>query len=49
MKGYTTNDVVIRHPTFPNAIKVIGRIDDQIILSTGEKVRSTYSFITAHY
>jgi len=35
--GYSSNDVVLKHPTIPGAIKVIGRIDDQIMLSTGEK------------
>ncbi|EJD45598.1 acetyl-CoA synthetase-like protein [Auricularia subglabra TFB-10046 SS5] len=37
VKGYTTADVVMRHPTDPNAFRIIGRVDDQIVLSTGEK------------
>ena len=40
VKGYASNDVVRRHPTLPNSLRVIGRVDDQIVLSTGEKVRT---------
>ncbi|KZV94434.1 acetyl-CoA synthetase-like protein [Exidia glandulosa HHB12029] len=41
VKGYTTSDVIVRHPTDPNAFKIIGRVDDQITLSTGEKTNPT--------
>ncbi|KAG0151603.1 hypothetical protein CROQUDRAFT_36660 [Cronartium quercuum f. sp. fusiforme G11] len=33
---YHTNDIVYKHPTLP-LYRVVGRIDDQIILSTSEK------------
>ena len=33
-----TKDVVIRHPTDPDLFKIVGRLDDQLVLSTGEKV-----------
>lgn len=36
---YETNDLVVRHPDNPELFKIIGRKDDQIMLSTGEKVR----------
>ncbi|KAJ7153563.1 hypothetical protein C8R43DRAFT_885444 [Mycena crocata] len=32
-----TNDLFLRHPTNPNLWKVFGRLDDQIMHSTGEK------------
>ncbi|KAI5884843.1 acetyl-CoA synthetase-like protein [Schizophyllum commune H4-8] len=35
--GYATNDLFIRHPTKPYLRKVIGRKDDVIVHSTGEK------------
>ncbi|KIY54025.1 acetyl-CoA synthetase-like protein [Fistulina hepatica ATCC 64428] len=35
--AYATNDVVVPHPTRPGVWRVVGRIDDQIMLSTGEK------------
>ncbi|KAG8930870.1 hypothetical protein FRC02_003563 [Tulasnella sp. 418] len=35
--AYTTNDLLVRHPTKPNLWRVYGRADDQIMLSTGEK------------
>ncbi|KDR72498.1 hypothetical protein GALMADRAFT_158718 [Galerina marginata CBS 339.88] len=34
----TTGDVLVPHPTKPNHWKVLGRIDDQIMLCTGEVV-----------
>ncbi|KAF8997177.1 hypothetical protein BDQ17DRAFT_887302 [Cyathus striatus] len=39
--AYDTNDLMIRHPTNPLLWKVIGREDDQIIHSTGEKTNPT--------
>lgn len=33
--GFGTNDIVIRHPTDPRKVKILGRADDQIMLSTG--------------
>lgn len=35
---YMTSDLFIKHPTIPNLYRVHGRSDDQIMLSTGEKV-----------
>ena len=40
-RGYATNDLLMEHPEDKGCMKVIGRKDDQIILSTGEKVRAT--------
>lgn len=34
---YETNDLVVKHPDNPELFKIIGRKDDQIMLSTGEK------------
>ncbi|EJD40563.1 acetyl-CoA synthetase-like protein [Auricularia subglabra TFB-10046 SS5] len=36
----STNDVVILHPSDPRLFKVVGRLDDQIVLSTGEKTNA---------
>ena len=38
--AYATNDIIEPHPTRPGWYKYYGRVDDQIILSNGEKVRS---------
>ncbi|TBU32715.1 acetyl-CoA synthetase-like protein [Dichomitus squalens] len=35
--AYATNDILERHPTRPNFYRYYGRLDDQIILSNGEK------------
>ncbi|CDO77413.1 hypothetical protein BN946_scf184857.g20 [Trametes cinnabarina] len=35
--AYATNDLLEPHPTKPNYWKVVGRADEQIILSNGEK------------
>ncbi|KAH9848670.1 acetyl-CoA synthetase-like protein [Lenzites betulinus] len=35
--GYATNDLVEPHPTKPDLWRVYGRIDEQIMLSNGEK------------
>ncbi|KAL7284715.1 hypothetical protein ACG7TL_002021 [Trametes sanguinea] len=40
LDGYATNDLVEPHPTRPNYWKLLGRADDQIILSNGEKVET---------
>ncbi len=37
-RGYSTGDLVIPHPTKPGYYKIFGRLDDQIMHSTGEKV-----------
>ena len=37
--AFATNDLVAPHPTVPGLWKIIGRADEQIILSNGEKVR----------
>ena len=36
--AYATSDLLMRHPTRPGFWKLFGRKDDQIMLSTGEKV-----------
>jgi hypothetical protein len=38
-RGYATSDLIIPHPTKAGLWRVFGRADDQIMLSTGEKVR----------
>ncbi|TFK74139.1 putative aminoadipate reductase [Pluteus cervinus] len=35
--GYATSDVFVQHPTNPRLWKIVGRIDDVIIHSSGEK------------
>ncbi|OBZ76703.1 Linear gramicidin synthase subunit D [Grifola frondosa] len=35
--GYNTNDLLVPHPTKPDMWKILGRADDQIMLSNGEK------------
>ncbi|KDQ07664.1 hypothetical protein BOTBODRAFT_139808 [Botryobasidium botryosum FD-172 SS1] len=35
--AYATNDLVGQHPKNPALYKIVGRVDDQIILSTSEK------------
>lgn len=37
--AYSTHDLFVPHPTKDGRWKLMGRADDQIILSTGEKVR----------
>ena len=37
--AYATSDLLESHPTKPGLWKVYGRVDDQIVLSNGEKVR----------
>jgi len=39
--AYQTNDLLVPHPTRPGLWKMFGRADDQIMLSTGEKVCRT--------
>ena len=41
--AYDTNDIVSPHPTQEGLWKVIGRADEQIMHSTGEKVRDDYT------
>ena len=41
LDAYATNDLVAPHPTRPGLWKLLGRRDDQIVLSNGEKVSST--------
>jgi hypothetical protein len=38
--AYATSDLLMPHPTKPGYWKVYGRLDDQIMHNTGEKVRS---------
>ncbi|KAG2060872.1 putative aminoadipate reductase [Suillus hirtellus] len=37
VKGYTTSDVFIKHPTIEGLWKIVGRLDDVLVLSSGEK------------
>ncbi|KAJ7103042.1 hypothetical protein B0H15DRAFT_810726 [Mycena belliarum] len=37
VEALNTNDLFLRHPSNPNLWKVFGRLDDQIMHSTGEK------------
>ncbi|KZO93857.1 acetyl-CoA synthetase-like protein [Calocera viscosa TUFC12733] len=37
IKGFDTNDLLEQHPTEKNLWKIIGRADDQIMMSNGEK------------
>ncbi|KAG1905243.1 putative aminoadipate reductase [Suillus fuscotomentosus] len=37
VKGYTTSDVFIKHPTIESLWKIVGRLDDVLVLSSGEK------------
>ncbi|GAW10245.1 pre-mRNA-splicing factor ATP-dependent RNA helicase PRP43 [Lentinula edodes] len=37
VRGYATSDLFKPHPTIPNLWKIVGRIDDVIIHSNGEK------------
>jgi acyl-coenzyme A synthetase/AMP-(fatty) acid ligase len=41
---YHTNDLVEKHPTKPGLIRIVGRKDDQIMLSTGQLLS-----LDAHY
>ncbi|KAF7296637.1 Aminoadipate reductase [Mycena chlorophos] len=36
-KGYSTEDLFERHPTLPNLYRIVGRLDDVIIMANGEK------------
>ncbi|GJJ07102.1 putative secondary metabolism biosyntheticenzyme [Clathrus columnatus] len=38
--AYATNDLLERHPDNPSLLRIIGRKDDQIMLSTGEKTNA---------
>ena len=35
--AYATSDLLEQHPTKPHLFRVFGRVDDQLMLSTGEK------------
>ncbi|KAF5372278.1 hypothetical protein D9757_009652 [Collybiopsis confluens] len=37
VKGYATSDIFEPHPTIPSLWKIVGRVDDVIIHSSGEK------------
>ena len=41
--AYATSDIVIPHSTKSGLWKILGRVDDQIILSNGEKVRHMFT------
>ena len=36
--AYATSDLVEQHTSYPSLFRILGRKDDQIMLSTGEKV-----------
>ncbi|KAF7378108.1 Acetyl-CoA synthetase-like protein [Mycena sanguinolenta] len=36
-KGYSTKDIFERHPTKPDLYKIVGRLDDVLIMANGEK------------
>ena len=38
--AYTTSDIVVPHPTRPDLWKIVGRADEMIISSNGEKTNS---------
>ncbi|KAF7293800.1 Nonribosomal peptide synthetase [Mycena chlorophos] len=38
LKGYATRDLFERHPTKPHLYRIMGRLDDVVVLGTGEKV-----------
>ncbi|KZP33068.1 acetyl-CoA synthetase-like protein [Athelia psychrophila] len=38
VKGYATNDCWVPHPTRPNLWRIVGRLDDVLVLATGEKM-----------
>lgn len=40
--AYATHDAFVPHPEKPGWWKILGRIDDQLMLSTGETVRSSF-------
>ncbi|KAF9228211.1 acetyl-CoA synthetase-like protein [Gyrodon lividus] len=37
VKGYATSDAFVKHPTIQGLYKVVGRLDDVLTLSSGEK------------
>ncbi|KAJ6487165.1 putative aminoadipate reductase [Mycena vitilis] len=37
VKGYATKDLFERHPTKPDLYKVVGRLDDVLVMANGEK------------
>lgn len=37
VKGYATSDIFVKHPTIDGLYKIIGRADDVLVLSSGEK------------
>lgn len=46
--AYATNDILEEHPTRPGWYKYYGRLDDQIILSNGEKVSRAEFVLGTH-
>ena len=47
--AYATGDLLTPHPTKPNFWKIFGRLDDQIMHSTGEKVIGSLLSGTSSY
>lgn len=47
--AYATSDLLQQHPTKKHLYKIYGRVDDQIMLSTGEKVSQFTSALAAIY
>ncbi|KAJ7865170.1 putative aminoadipate reductase [Mycena olivaceomarginata] len=38
VKGYSTKDLFERHPTKPDLYRIVGRLDDVLVMANGEKV-----------
>ena len=45
--AYATSDLVTPHPTKKGLYKIVGRTDDQIMHSTGEKVTVRVSLVAS--
>ncbi|KAG6328546.1 hypothetical protein ID866_10543, partial [Astraeus odoratus] len=37
VRGYATSDIFVKHPTIEGLYKIVGRLDDVLVLSSGEK------------
>ena len=46
--AYATSDLLQQHPTKPHLFRVYGRADDQLMLSTGEKVCPCDQTLVSH-
>lgn len=48
LDAFATSDLVTSHPTRKGLYKIVGRSDEQIMHSTGEKVSDSSLFITPY-